>query len=203
MTITTSTSKIFSKRKLVILQKIYRSREFISQINSINTKKKSNEEQYIFYGTIGTLAPIQRTISREYFSEFKDIKVKFRLFSASIVKFNIGFSYFQEFNSLIKGTSYQIKLNIKKPVQKNTPCFDNQYQSYIEQSSVPLFINNLKKIRFGEENTFDFVPTVIFYKSSLGPQVPRRIDKFNHYTKSINKQKIFILLYLIDKFYKG
>jgi len=159
-----STNKLFSSRELVILQKLYRSREFKNKrvINQV----ASTTVTFVVYGSINTLSSVQRMAFRTHIStctDFRNLKVKLTLFSNTIAQYIMGFSSLQQIDNLIKGTTYQIVI-----IVSNRTEVDAYYQLFA-------FFTHLQSLKFTDEVFFNFNPSLVFTLSKNSDIIiPRR-----------------------------
>ena len=164
MKLVSSANKQFTSRELTILQKLYRSREFKNKLtlHSVNTITYT----FIVYGSRNTISSAQRRLFREHLngmSDFSDIVVNFTLFSSTVSQYIRGFSALQKLDRMLKGTTYQRVITVT--------CSDEN-SAYAQLFS---FFSQLSTLKFGEEATFNFTPSLIFpYNSKTNMLTPMR-----------------------------
>lgn len=188
-------STLFSARELRRLQTLYRSRELAQLMraskNKINAASSSTNYVYTIYGARGGLSPNQRTIFRTHLSRFdgfKDVFVKFSLFPTAVSQSVMAFSHLREVRSLLKGSSYRMSIELQG---EQDTSFTNEGHNLI-LSKLPLFINHLQAVRFTEESTRQFEPSLFFIPTESGASVPRRFEQLKeHPLWGLSKKDLF------------
>ena len=167
-----SASTLFSIRELRMLQRLYRSRELTQQRSALcsaphafHQSNSQSDYNYLVYGGRGMLSPTQRALLRRHLSQFnafKDVVVKLSLFPTTVSQGFRAFSHLREARSLLKGSSYQmgIQVKTKTSVDLNTErlLYDQVHQI---QSKFQAFFEYLQTTRFSEESTREFSPSLI------------------------------------------
>jgi hypothetical protein len=161
-----STNKLLSSRELAILQKLYRSREFKDKRTATSLTPMTTT--FLVYGSINTLSSSQRRIFRNYVGKvnhFANRNIKLTLFSSTVAQYIRGFSSLQKLDSLLKGTTYQRVITVTNHTEN---------ESY---SQFFAFFTYLKAIKFGDDNTFNFMPSLVFTLSKEQNMLtPRRFN---------------------------
>lgn len=193
MQLRSAKSTIFTSRELRMLQRLYRTRAFTQLRRSSKTNEaffrgvvtqdqRSKTQQqniknnvhhfggpdyvYTIYGSSGALSPNQRTLFRAHlrsFSAFKNSSVKFTLFSTPVSQSVRAFSNLREARFLLKGSSYQMSITVPANLSTGQFLYDNQHFS---QYQLPFFFEHLKVVRFSEETTMEFLPSLMFSSTS-------------------------------------
>ena len=172
--LSTSTIKGFSSSNLVLLQKLYRSRNFKVKIAK---QPNSNKLTFIVYGTINALSAKQRSLFRQHRCSRVSqpaVDVKLALFSSSVSKGIVGFSSLKQIQQLFKGTTYQLEISVSG--------FD-EITSYEMIFNAIIFMQTLK---FTEDVAFNFKPSLIRAINNSQQRVPIR---FEYAQKAINALK--------------
>jgi len=156
-------SKAFTSGELILLQKLYRSRDFQSKRN---TQINKQEMRFLRYGSRNTLSSAQRTTFRQYITKAsslgRPIKIKMSLFSGSVSKTTISFSSLTCLKNAFKGTTYELEVTFNNA---------NTINVYSQRLA---FVSYLNKLQFNEETKFSFSPSIIRVISETGEATPIR-----------------------------
>lgn len=172
-----SNQKAFTSSELVLLQKIYRSRDFKRKITGQQTE---NVNRFLLYGSINSLSSPQRTAFRQHVSKISSllplINVKRALFSSALSKTITGYSSLTSLQNAFKGTTYELEITFsnceKEPI-------------YVIRTSC---INYLAKLQFSEDSTFNFSPSLVLFVSNTGQLSPRRYDQQQVLTVAVDQK---------------
>lgn len=155
------TQKTFTSSELVLLQKLYRSRNF--QVK-IDPQQGKNETRFLVYGSINALSSEQRAAFRQYVAKINPLftKIKRSLFASSVSKTVIGFSSLTSLKNIFKGTTYELEISF---------CNSDKISVYEMRISC---LDQLLKLRFNDDSTFNFTPSLIIVVGSDGQISPMR-----------------------------
>jgi len=172
---TLSVIKKITSRDITLLQKFYRSREFNNNI--LISENIKNTYTFIIYGAMNTLSSRQRSQFRTYVNQsnsFKNIKIQLTLFSSTVAKSLMGFSSLSKLDTQFKGTTYQrtVTISNEKEHEANKEIID--------------FFNYLTKLKFTEDVSFTFAPSIIFVLSSKGKLISSH--RFMEYEAIVKKE---------------
>jgi len=94
---------------------------------------------------------------------FSNIVVNFTLFSSTVSQYIRGFSALQKLDRMLKGTTYQRVITVTS---------NDENSAYAQLFA---FFSQLSTLKFGEESTFNFTPSIIFpYNSKNNELTPIR-----------------------------
>lgn len=181
-------NKAFTSSELILLQKLYRSRDFKSKRNAQITK---NEIRFLIYGSRNTLSSAQRTAFRQYIAKANSIglpiKVKISLFSGSVSKTTMNFSSLTCLKNVFKGTTYELELTFNDIDAINV---------YTKRLS---FVSYLNKLQFNEDTKFNFSPSLIRIVSKTGEATPMRFDIKSAFIGTTTNQVNHVISQLVSQ----
>ena len=169
----------FSAKELRTRKKLYTFRKVAETIN------KNKRNSFVFYGSRDALSPNQYAIFREFRikkDSINGVAIKLELIPANIFKSFRRFSQFEKRQTMLKGSTYQIKVTM--PYSHNMSKFDSKTEAAFYKATFNIF-EQFKLIRFSEKTHLDYIPSVFLSTTNAISTNVARFGTFVQKVKTI------------------
>ena len=168
----------FSAKELRTRKKLYTFRKVAETIN------KNKRNSFVFYGSRDALSPNQYAIFREFRIKkdfINGVYIKLELIPANIFKSFRRFSQFEKRQTMLKGSTYQIKVTMPYSHDVSMSKFDSKTEAAFYKATFNVF-EQFKLIRFSEKTHLDYIPSVFL---STTNDISTNVARFGAFVQKV------------------